>query len=51
MQGPLNTVQTYIWSTYREVGLSPSLYALMTLLIAVTFALVGAYLLRAPREA
>ncbi len=51
VQGPLNTVQTYIWSTYREVGLSPSLYALMTLLIAVTFALVGAYLLRAPREA
>jgi spermidine/putrescine transport system permease protein len=44
VQGPLNTVQTYIWSSYKQVGLSPTLYALMTLLIAVTFALVAAWL-------
>ena len=36
VQGPLNTVQTYIWSTYRQVGLSPALYALMSLLIVLT---------------
>jgi spermidine/putrescine transport system permease protein len=33
VQGPFNTVQTYIWSTYKQVGLSPVLYALMSLLI------------------
>jgi spermidine/putrescine transport system permease protein len=44
VQGPLNTVQTYIWSTYKQVGLSPTLYALMTLLIALTVLLVGAFL-------
>jgi ABC-type spermidine/putrescine transport system permease subunit II len=44
VQGPLNTVQTYIWSNYKQVGLSPTLYALMTLLIAVTLVLVGASL-------
>jgi spermidine/putrescine transport system permease protein len=43
VQGPLNTVQTYIWSTYRQVGLSPELYALMSLLILLTAALVGAF--------
>ena len=42
VQGPLNTVQTYIWSTYRQVGLSPALYALMSLLIVLTVALVAA---------
>ncbi len=31
VQGPLNTVQTYILSTYVLVGLSPTLYALMSL--------------------
>ena len=36
VQGPLNTIQTYIWSTYLQVGLSPSLHALMSLLIMVT---------------
>jgi ABC-type spermidine/putrescine transport system permease subunit II len=41
VQGPLNTVQTHIWSSYKQVGLSPTLYALMTLLIAVTMVLVG----------
>lgn len=41
VQGPLNTVQTYIWSTYLQVGLSPEIYALMSLLIGLTLALVG----------
>jgi spermidine/putrescine transport system permease protein len=40
VQGALNTVQTYIWSTYKQVGLSPSLYALMSLLILLTLAMV-----------
>jgi spermidine/putrescine transport system permease protein len=40
VQGPLNTIQTYIWSTYLQVGLSPSLYALMSLLILVTVVLL-----------
>ncbi len=41
VQGPLNTVQTYIWSTYKQIGLSPTLYALMTLLILLTMLLVA----------
>jgi ABC-type spermidine/putrescine transport system permease subunit II len=45
VQGGLNTVQTYIWSTFQQVGLSPTLYALMSLLILLTLALVGALLL------
>jgi spermidine/putrescine transport system permease protein len=40
VQGPLNTVQTYIWSTYLQVGLSPALYALMSLLIVATVVLL-----------
>ena len=40
VQGANNTVQTYIWSTYKQVGLSPTLYALMTVLILVTLVLV-----------
>ena len=51
VQGPLNTVQTYIWSTYKQIGLSPTLYALMTLLIAITFGLVGVYVVRGLRRA
>jgi len=51
VQGPLNTVQTYIWSTFKQVGLSPTLYALMTLLIVVTMGLVGVYFLRGIRRA
>ena len=43
VQGANNTVQTYIWSTYKQIGLSPSLYALMTLLILVTLVLVFAF--------
>jgi spermidine/putrescine transport system permease protein len=41
VQGPLNTVQTYIWSKYLQVGLSPEMYALMSLLIVLTLILVG----------
>lgn len=41
VQGPLNTVQTYIWSTYKQIGLSPTLYALMTLLILLTLVLMA----------
>jgi spermidine/putrescine transport system permease protein len=43
VQGANNTVQTYIWVTYKQIGLSPSLYALMTLLILVTLVLVFAF--------
>jgi ABC-type spermidine/putrescine transport system permease subunit II len=41
VQGGENTVQTYLWSQYQQVGLSPPLYALMTLLILATLVLVG----------
>jgi ABC-type spermidine/putrescine transport system permease subunit II len=51
VQGPLNTVQTYIWSTFLQVGLSPTLYALMSLLIVLTLGLVGALLLVGARGA
>lgn len=44
VQGPLNTVQTYIWTTYLQVGLSPALHALMSLLIGLTLALVAVVL-------
>ncbi len=40
VQGSLNTVQTYIWSTYLQVGLSPTLHALMSLLILLTVLLL-----------
>ena len=40
VQGPYNTVQTYIWSTFKQIGLTPTLFALMGLLIIVTFGLV-----------
>ena len=45
VQGGQNTVQTYIWSTYKQVGLSPTLYALMSLLIVLTLTLVAAFLI------
>lgn len=44
VQGPLNTVQTYIWSRYLQVGLTPPVYALMSVLIVLTLALIGALL-------
>jgi spermidine/putrescine transport system permease protein len=52
VQGRYNTVQTYIWSTYLQVGLSPTLYALMSLLIVLTLVLVGVlFVLRQGRAA
>jgi spermidine/putrescine transport system permease protein len=50
VQGPENTVQTYIWSTYKQVGLSPTLYALMSLLILLSVFLVFIYLLAGARR-
>ena len=44
VQGPLNTVQTYIWSRYLQVGLSPETYALMSLLILITLVLIAGLL-------
>jgi ABC-type spermidine/putrescine transport system permease subunit II len=49
VQGPLNTVQTYIWSTFLQIGLSPTLYALMSLIIVLTLLLVGAMTLQRSR--
>jgi len=51
VQGPHNTVQTYIWSTFLQIGLSPTLYALMSLLILLTLTLVGAMTLQRTRRA
>jgi ABC-type spermidine/putrescine transport system permease subunit II len=44
VQGGHNTVQTYIWATYKQIGLSPTLYALMGLLIVLTLILVTAFI-------
>jgi spermidine/putrescine transport system permease protein len=41
VQGGRNTVQTYLWSQYQQVGLSPHLFALMTLIIIVTLSLIA----------
>lgn len=38
VQGPFNTLQTYIWTNYLNVGISPSMYALMAILIMSTCA-------------
>jgi spermidine/putrescine transport system permease protein len=40
VQGGNNTVQTFIWSRYQQVGLSPNMYALMTIIITVTLLLI-----------
>lgn len=40
VQGGNNTVQTFIWSRYQQVGLTPNMYALMSLIIAVTLLLI-----------
>ena len=45
VQGPLNTVQTYIWSRYLQIGLTPSIYALMSIMIVLTLALIVILLL------
>jgi ABC-type spermidine/putrescine transport system permease subunit II len=50
VQGPWNTVQTYIWSSYLQIGLSPALYAVMSILIALTLALVLVLLVYALRR-
>ena len=50
VQGPWNTIPTYIWSSYKQVGLSPVLYALMGMIIVSTFLLAAAYLLAGPRR-
>lgn len=41
VQGGHNTLQTYLWSQYQQVGLSPGLFALMTVMIAATLLLLG----------
>ena len=48
VQGPYNTVQTYIWSTFKQIGLTPTLFSLMGLLIIVTFGLVLVLSVMAP---
>lgn len=40
VQGGNNSVQTFIWSRYQQVGLSPNMYALMSLIIIVTLLLI-----------
>lgn len=50
VQGPWNTIPTYIWSSYKQVGLSPVLYALMGLIILSTFALAITYLIVTARR-
>jgi spermidine/putrescine transport system permease protein len=40
VQGGNNTVQTFIWSRYQQVGLTPNMYALMSIIIAVTLLLI-----------
>lgn len=40
VEGGQNTVQTYLWSQYQQVGLSSNLYALMTMLIIATLLLI-----------
>ena len=45
VQGPLNTVQTFIWSRYLQVGLTPPIYALMSIMIIITLMLIAILLL------
>jgi ABC-type spermidine/putrescine transport system permease subunit II len=51
VQGPNNTIQTYIWSTFLQVGLSPALFAVMATLTLVTLALVAFLIAAAVRSA
>jgi ABC-type spermidine/putrescine transport system permease subunit II len=51
VQGPYNTIQTYIWSTFLQVGLSPALFAVMATLILVTLILVGFLIVASVRSA
>lgn len=50
VQGGRNTVQTYLWSQYQQVGLSPHLFALMTLIILVTLLLIALVALLEARQ-
>ena len=45
VQGPLNTIQTFIWSRYLQVGLTPPVYALMSIMIVLTLVLIAILLL------
>jgi ABC-type spermidine/putrescine transport system permease subunit II len=45
VQGGNNTVQTFIWSRYQQVGLTPSMHALMSLIIGLTLLLIIALVL------
>jgi spermidine/putrescine transport system permease protein len=49
VQGPFNTVQTYIWSNFLQVGLSNEMYALMSLMIMLTLILVGSLMVAQAR--
>jgi ABC-type spermidine/putrescine transport system permease subunit II len=40
-KGATDTVQTYLWSQYQQVGLSPNMFALMTVLITGTLVLLA----------
>lgn len=51
VQGGRNTVQTYLWAQYQQVGLMPNLYALMTILIVSTLVLLGVLAALGAREA
>lgn len=50
VQGPLNTVSTYIWSTYLQVGLLPTQYALVSLMIGLTLVVILALAVLARRS-
>ena len=50
VQGGNNTVQTYLWAQYQQIGLSPNLYALMTVLIVATLVLICLLVLMDARQ-
>ncbi len=50
VQGPWNTVQTYIWSNYMQIGLSPTLHAVMSILITLTLGLIAVLLVYSSRR-
>ncbi len=45
VQGAWNTIPTYVWSTYKQVGLSPVLYALMSLVIVATILVASIWII------
>ena len=50
VQGANNTIQTYIWSQFQQVGLSPTMFALMASLILITIGLIVLLLLLSRRS-